>query len=69
MEPETIEVPSSPEMSVDADANITAIEPRRAVQQGTLAKGDPARQAEGILARGDPALSCGRRLLLPWCTL
>ena len=57
MEPaEIIEVPSSPDMSIDVDANTMIIEPRRAVAQGSLARGDPPRQAEGTIARGDPTL-------------
>ena len=55
MEPELIEIPSSPDNSVEMDTNAMAIEPRRAVDQGTLARGDPLRQ-EGTLARGDPTL-------------
>ena len=32
------------------------IEPRRAMAQGSLARGDPLRQEESMIARGHPAL-------------
>ena len=56
MEPETIEVPSSPDISVEMDPNTMIIEQRRAMAQGSLARGDPLRQEESTVARGDPTL-------------
>ena len=55
MEPaETIEVPSSPDMSIDVENNTMIIEPRRTVAQETLARSDPQRLVQGTLARSDP---------------
>ena len=65
MEPaETIEVPSSPDMSIDVENNLMVIEPRRAVASEPIARSDPQQLAQGSIARSDPLqLAQGQRNL------
>ena len=65
MEPaETIEVPSSPDMSIEVENNTMVIEPRRTVASEALARGDPEQRVQGTIARSDPTrIAQGQRNL------